>query len=181
MIVGEEGYKALEKGDLITAYNEFKKAESQAKNPVELSKLLINEGAILIAFGRFTSAVEKLIKAKSMLSQAESDKKLLAFACLNLSKAMLMANRIQIAESEARCAENYLTPDDPHLIFVKALIMFYKNDLDGLLGLRADSLDEPYRTMVRVLQLKAKSDEKYLEDLKKLVPSSKLREALGLV
>ena len=180
-MIGEEGYRALERGDLITAFNEFSSAEKYADTPVERARMMINQGAILIAMGKYNLAIGKLTAAKTILNSVNSEGRLLAAACLNISKAMILADRIDRAEAEADCAEHFLERDDPHLLYVKALIKFHRNDVDGLLKINAESLAEPYRGLIKVLQLRANSDDRYRDVLQEVVPSAGLREALGLV
>jgi hypothetical protein len=66
-MIGEAGYRALEKGDLIAAFNEFSAAEKNATDDIEKSKVIINKGALLIAMGKYRMAVEGLIRAKAKL------------------------------------------------------------------------------------------------------------------
>lgn len=180
-MVGDEGYRALERGDLISAFNEFNAAEKVTDKPAERAMMMINQGALLIAMGKYSLAVEKLVMAKALLNSISNERRLLAVACLNLSKAMMLAGRVDSAEAEAGCAGRILGPDDPHLLYVKALIKFYRNDVKGLLEIRAESLPEPYGGLIKVLQLRAGSDSRYQDALRELIPSSGLREALGLV
>ncbi len=180
-MIGEEGYRALERGDLITAFNEFSAAEKRTNDPIERSMMMINQGALLIAMGKYALAVEKLIMAKALLKQNPAERKLLAVACLNLSKAMIYAGKVRDARTEADCAASFLGNEDPHLLYVRALIKFYENDKAGLLEIKTEGLPEPYRKLILVLQLKINSDKRYTDVLKELIPSSQVRDALGLV
>jgi tetratricopeptide (TPR) repeat protein len=189
-MTGEAGYRALEKGDLIAAFNEFSAAEKNVTDDIEKSKMIINKGALLIAMGKYRMAVEELIKAKAKLKalSSECSNKLLSVACLNLAKAMLATGRAENAEAELRCAEKILGSEDPHVMYVKALVYFYRNDVQGLSSIDTDKMPEPYNKLVKVLvaEIEAKngSDKamaNYEDALREAVPSSRIREAFGLV
>jgi len=184
-MVGEEGYKALERGDLISAFNEFSLAESSAVNNLEKSRMMINKGALLIAMGKYSLALDELIRAKALL-KSTNDQQMLAVACLDIAKALIAIGRAENAESELRCAQGIAGHDDPHVVYVKALIYFYRGRKDELENINEKALQEPYGRLIRVLKLRMKADngdsvKDYEEALKEAVPLTALREALGLL
>lgn len=182
----EEGYALLERGDLIGAYNAFSAAQGSSRDPVQRARMAINQGALLVAMGKYSLAIQKLIEARALLAQAKQENaQLMAIACLNMSKAFIALNAVERAEGELRCAERLVGGDDPHLLYTRALIYFYRNDAGGLEGL--PELPPPYGALVRLLRVRmgleeAKASSKeYMEALREAIPSSGLREALGLV
>jgi tetratricopeptide (TPR) repeat protein len=184
-MIEEGGYRALERGDLISAYNEFSLAESGAGGPLERSRIMINKGALLLAMGRYSPALRELLGAKSLLKSA-NDPQLLAVACLDIAKALIAIGRAEDAESELRCAEGIACRDDPHVVYVKALIYFYRGQADELERIDERALRGPYDRLIRVLKLRMKADrgesvKDYEEALREAVPPAALREALGLV
>lgn len=185
-MIGEGGYRALERGDLISAFNEFSVAEKSTDSPMERSRMMINQGALLLAMGKYSLAVEELIRAKALLKSDEPSGQLLAVACLNIAKAMIAIGKVESAESELRCAEGIVGPDDPHAVYVKALIYFYRGYEEELENINESKMQEPYGRLIRLLKLRMKADrgegmDNYREALKDAVPQNSLRDALGLV
>ncbi|MGC8557622.1 MAG: hypothetical protein ACP5NC_01330 [Nitrososphaeria archaeon] len=187
-MIGEGGYRALERGDLISAFNEFSLAENSTDSPLERSRMMINQGALLLAMGKYSLAVEELLRAKALLKSAEPSGQLMAVTCLNIAKAMIAVGRVENAESELRCAEGIVGQDDPHAVYVKALIYFYRGNEEKLENIKESGMQEPYGRLIRLLKLRIKADRgegidimSYKEALKDAVPQNSLRDALGLV